>query len=143
MSLNESTISMKLGDYQTLDREIQKLRTENLRLTKDLEKAQIDGGGDEMTRQFLDAFMATMPVVRFAVGNMDPMSFRGWPYKSLETVVQALKVLPGVDGDQKETAADLGLFARECKSWEDARESGTEQALLGEQNAARGPVMPS
>ena len=143
MSLNESTVSMKLGDYQQIDREIQKLRTEKLQLEKELETAKIDGGGDDLTRKYLEAFMATMPIVRFAVGNMDPMSFRGWPHKDLLVVIKALKELPGVDADQKETAADLGLFARECKEWEDSRKDGTEQAKLAEQNAARAPVMPA
>lgn len=143
MSLNEATLTIKLGDYKALDRELTQLRAENLQLKKDLETAKIDGGGDELTRQCLEAFMGAMPVVRFAVGNMDPMSFRGWPHRDLDTIVAALKSLPGVDGDQKETANDLGLFARECREWEKARANGTEQARLHEQNAARPPVMPA
>jgi hypothetical protein len=142
MSLNESTVTMKLGDYQKLDRDVQKYKSEAIRLAKELEDAKIDGGDDGLARQYLEAFMASMPIIRFAVGNMDPMSFRGWPYEDLETVIVALKTLPGIGGDQKETAGDLQLFARDCKEWEDARANGTEKIRLKEQNAARGPVVP-
>jgi hypothetical protein len=142
MSLNESTVTMKLGDYQRLDRDIQTHKAEVSRLSRELETAKIDGDVDGLARKYLEAFMAAMPIVRFAVGNMDPMSFRGWPYKELEKVIVALKNLPGTMALSNSVGTSkTQLVAQSCRrsdsmaAW--SRSAGEERSAVQTGSATR------
>jgi hypothetical protein len=142
MSLSESILHIKLGDLKALEEKISALSKDNARLQGELVEAKL-GTSDSLCREYHKAFLDAMPVVRFAVGNMDPMSFRGWPHRSLTSIAAALSSLPGVDADQQETAGDLKIFASDCAMWEGYRAQGIEQEMLEAMNAARAPIEPA
>lgn len=65
----------------------------------------------------LDAF----EIIRFAVGNLDPRTVRGWPYKNLDRFANRLKDLPGAPRIPKETALEFVAFAYEARLLEEDR----------------------
>lgn len=142
MAIKDATVSVKLEDIQNLQDSVKALTAEVGSLQEQLTNAKLDAGGDA-TRQFHAAFLDAMEIVRFAIGNLDPLTVRGWPYQRLAMIAAALKILPGIGGDQVDTANDLGHFARKCEEWEKARAQGVEQAKLHGENAARGPIVPT
>lgn len=141
MSLNESILHIKLGDLKQLEERIKELASENFRLSSELVEAKL-GPDDSVCREYRSAFLDAMPIVRFAIANMNPLSFPGWPHKELVAVAKMLADLPGIDLNQQETAGDLRLFARECATIEKAREEGTEQELLAAMNAGHSSSPP-
>lgn len=136
MSLSESIIQIKYGDLKQIEERGAKLAAENAKLAAELTEAKL-GSSDSLCREYHAALLAAMPIVRFAVANMDPLSFAGWPHAQLTQVATALGTLPGIDLDQQETAGDLKLFASDCAKVERARADGTQKELLAAMNAGK------
>lgn len=142
MSIGDAKVTLNLSDVNKLQGDLREANARALDLEKQIDEASL-GDHEGPTRQYQRAFLDAMQVVRFAIGSLDPLTVRGWPYKELFSIVDHLRSLPGIDGDQAETAGDLKLFAQNCERWEKARDDGREQAMLTEENSARAPVIPS
>jgi len=65
----------------------------------------------------VEALSTAMPIIAFAVANLDPTTVRGWPHKELSDFAARLPSLPGATPLQKEVAIELGAFAKECEFW--------------------------
>lgn len=93
-----------------------------------LERAQILG----------EALESAITIVGFAVGNLHPLTVRGWPWHRLDHLAQMV-----LGGRMPTEVIEHGLamtwetFAREARKWEEARAEGREQQLLAEENASR------
>ncbi len=89
------------------------------------------------------ALRAALPIVGFAVGNLHPLTVRGWPWHRLAELAGYCRhpalAHPLVEPELTLTWDDFALLARK---WEDARARGEERALLVEENAGRA-ITPS
>lgn len=142
MSLGDAVVTLKYSELNKLQSDLRDANARILEMEKEVEEAKLgDHGG--VARQYQEAFSDAMQVVRFAVGNLEPLTVRGWPYKNLFEIVGHLRALPGLDFDSEETSGDLKLFAEECKRWEIARDEGREQEMFQAETAARAPVTPT
>lgn len=142
MSLGDAVVTLKLSEVNKLQSDLGDANLRIAEMAKEVEEARL-GDHAGVTRQYQKAFSDAMQVVRFAVGNLEPLTVRGWPYKNLFAIVEHLRALPGLDFDYEETSGDLKLFAEECKRWEIARDEGREQEMFQTENAARAPVTPT
>jgi hypothetical protein len=139
--MSHAEIKMPLSEYDAMRRKVEKLESELRDAHSQYAEARL-GDADSEVRRYRDAFEAAMRVARFGIGNLNPLTVRGWPYQALFTLAEHLDKLPGLSAFEREGAGEIRLFANECKRWEDARAQGREQELLAGENAARGPVTP-
>ena len=85
------------------------------------------------------ALGVTMEIVQFAVGNLHPLTVRGWPYSALYRLAFAIREgLPSCSYST-DLAHTFERFGEECRKWEEARAEGREKELLAEENAAYAP----
>lgn len=133
MSLNNATVTIEYQDLQKLQDRANRLERELADAQKTLEEARL-GSDDDDRRDLSSALKDATTIVTFAVGNLDPLSVRGWPYKELRRLAGKLESLPGVDPFLRESATDLKIFADEAAEWEKARAEGREQEKLASKN---------
>lgn len=94
--------------------------------------------GLERAKLLGEALEAAIVIVGFAVGNLHPLTVRGWPWHRLDHLAQMV-----ISGRLPAEVIERGLamtwetFAREARKWEEARAEGREQQLLAEENASR------
>lgn len=142
MSLSEATVTMKYGEVNKLQTDIREAHSRIAELEQQVVDAKL-GDHSSLANEYLEAFQEAMPIVRFAVGNLHPLTARGWPFQNLFNVADKLRDLPGISSTEKETAGDLRNFAEDAKRWEKARDEGREQELFQQENSARAPVLPT
>jgi hypothetical protein len=98
-----ATVSMPLQTYLSLQR-----------YASELECATEADGASAPTAPpsaWQEAAMMALPVVQFAIGNLDPQTVRGWPWQALQRLGEKMaELLP----DQSEIGIALTSFAREC-----------------------------
>lgn len=68
-------------------------------------------------------------VVSYAVANMDPLSFRGWPTVALKRFAQIVNDLPTATPADRECAHAYTTFAAEVERVEEFRRQGREAEL--------------
>ena len=71
--------------------------------------------------QLLDVIATVIPIVQFAVGNLDPATVRGWPHQLLDSFGEKLLTMPGTTDALKEFALELRVFARQAVEYERMR----------------------
>lgn len=124
-------IKMTLQEYNDLINQ----RDEAIKRAAEAEKREaevrLQGGDSDLTARLSDAVLAALPVVKFASGNLDPRTVRGWPYPELETFAEAIETLPGVDAPTKETALEFRNFVHEGQQVEAERYSGDAARFNG------------
>lgn len=114
------------------------LRTSLAAVPEDVRKnIPLDALGDGPN--LVAALAESLTIVRFAIGNLDPMTVRGWPHRSLLALAELLPKVPGVSDEDRELWMDWRIFARRAGEWEDARARGLEQEKLAEENSAKVP----
>lgn len=139
MELGNAKVEISLNDFQALQNKITSLEAELTDANKAIDDAKLGEHGSE-ARAYRDAFLAALKIAQFGIGNLDPLTVRGWPYDALYELADHMRARPGLDGFQREIVGDLRIFADNCKRWEDARAKGIEKELLADENAAHGPV---
>jgi hypothetical protein len=95
-------------------------------------------GGDGAL--LVQALTCALEVVRFAIGNLDPLTVRGWPCAHLLALAELLPKVPGVPPHVVELWCDWRIFARRAAEWEDARAKGIEKDKLHEETLAKHPA---
>lgn len=86
---------------------------------------------DDIIVKLMDAIDAALPIIKFAAGNLDPRTVRGWPYPELETFAKTLDTLPGADIATKDTALEFRNFILEGQATEAERYSGDASKFGG------------
>ncbi|MEX2716748.1 MAG: hypothetical protein Q6370_010645 [Candidatus Sigynarchaeota archaeon] len=117
--MSEPSVTVPLSTYDKLRDELKQLQSKNYELEKQLDAAKLGDGN--IAKQLLDAFHATMKVVQFAVGNLDPATVAGWPYEALVAVAAAIETIPGIDRHIQELPDELRAFASVAKGLEEYR----------------------
>lgn len=112
----DATVQLPLHDLRRIEREFDALREELATRAKTSPVQDIP----EHTRQLEDALRAAVPIIGFAVGLLNPETYRGWPHAELQRVAELLpKVLPTLDDvaavsltwiDTARTAAETDVF---------------------------------
>lgn len=139
MSMSNATVTIPYENLRAMEEQIKLLQEQRAEAEQKLQDAQLDVG-DGSIRRYRDAFFVAFAIVQYAIGHLEPMSFRGWPYPRLFQLSTLLKELPYLPTEMSEVATDIAMFAKECKKWEDARAKGSEQQLLAEDNARHNGV---
>jgi len=77
--------------------------------------------------QLLAVIEAALPIVQFAVENLEPTTVRGWPHKTLDKLGELLATVDGMSVIAREIAPELRVFAHEAEliELERAGKSGT------------------
>lgn len=140
MDMNKATVTLRLEDVDNMRKQIAALEAELSDAQKHVEAARMGEPGSDVNLLVL-AVQSALPVVQFAVGHLDPLTVRGWPYEQLHAFAKLLPALPGIDPAVAECWADLARFADHAKSWERTRERGDEQERLAAETAARGGTL--
>ena len=84
---------------------------------------------DGRLRKFADVIENALPIVSFAVSNLDPTITKGWPYRALFDFGAALLDMPGVTSTVREYAMEFQAVARGMEPIEIQR--GRTPAKLG------------
>lgn len=129
MAISDAQVKITYGELQGLQDKIRELEKENSELKIETAEAKLGPDGN-LARQYREAFLNAVKIGRFAVGSLDPLIVRGWPFAELKRMANDLATLPGIDEDQRETAGDMKSFAHECEKWEGYRELGIEKEML-------------
>lgn len=111
-------VTMSLQEYNDLIAQRDQARREYAELQ---ERMCATASQDSTTGDLLRCIQAAIPIITFAVGNLDPATVRGWPYGHLKTFAEGLEGLPGVDTRTKEYALDLRNFIYEARGIESER----------------------
>jgi len=111
-------VTMSLQEYNDLLAQRDQARREYAELQ---EQIRTTASQDPATADLLKCVKAAIPVITFAVGNLDPATVRGWPYGALKTFAVGLDCLPGADTCMKEYALDLRNFIYEARGVESER----------------------
>jgi hypothetical protein len=92
-----------------------------------------------------------LAICRFAIGNLDPLTVRGWPEANLQALAELFveeeerrrtsncMQLPGVDPQIIELGCDWRIFAARARQVEQWRAAGIEKEMLAEENSAKTP----
>ena len=131
------SVTLPFSDYKTLLDQVESLKKELGDARQETEQARLNAGEAD-NRNLSEALNSCIEIARFSMGHLHPMTVRGFPHQHLRTVARLLPDLPGIDPAVKEVHVDWRLSADDYKTWEDARENGTEQELLHHDNAIKG-----
>jgi len=115
-------IKMSLEEYQELTNKLAAQNKAVSELEHELRRAE-SADVEGRVQSVIDAMNVLLPVLSFAVANLDPTTVRGWPYKNLREFAKSLTRLPGMTAIQKEMAVDLAAFANEAEYWENERKT--------------------
>jgi len=96
---NAATVTMTIDDFRKAEAELDSLREQ----VKALSMRPVTSNTVTDAR-LTAAFSSAMEVVRFAVGNLNPESYRGWPTEALEQLAQAIDELYPDDPNWQSTA---------------------------------------
>lgn len=133
MTMKDATVSVKYEVLRAMEERIARYESDAKIVEERLQAATLKG--EHAAEQYRDAFLATFPIVQYALGHLDAMTFRGFPYLRLVELSLLLKTTPFLPPEIAELSNDFRLLAKEYKKWEDARAKGVEQQLLAEENA--------
>lgn len=86
-----ATISLPYQNFKDLENEVSRLRAENAQLKRDARKSNPHGGdGLEALDRMEAALRYALPIVQFAVANLNPETYRGWPHEELRKLAALL-----------------------------------------------------
>ncbi|KKM17116.1 hypothetical protein LCGC14_1679000 [marine sediment metagenome] len=139
MGIDTAKVEVTLGDLNALQ-DKKRAAEQELADAKTLITELELRGDDSVEKKLSDALNAAIIVVQFAVANLEPLAFRGWPFEALRELAEALPHLPGVHDRVKEISNTLVVFAARAADWEDARARGVEQEKFASENAAMGAI---
>lgn len=138
-SINDATVTVPYQSLRALEEQNKAMKADQEKHEEQLKEALLRGG-DGAAKAYREAFFVVFRIVQYSLAHLDPMTFRGWPYKDVFALSALLKTLPYLPAEISEIATDLGILAKEGKKWEDARAAGAEQLLLVEENARHSGV---
>ena len=101
-------------------------------------RKQMETGGGELAYQLADGLRASLKIVQFAQGNLDPETIRGWPHEDLVKLAKAVIALPVSTDTEKEWAIDAINYASVAAVLERARKRGVHAALKDVPRSAMG-----
>jgi hypothetical protein len=113
-------ITMSMQEYKELESQRDTAREEAAELRKKLHNAEMTDPGERIPG-LVRAIEASLPIVKFAVGNLAPETVRGWPYDELVAFAEELDKLPGADTRTREYALEFRNFVREAQDVERGR----------------------
>lgn len=132
--LADTQVTITYGNLRALQDEIARL--EEVAMDLQTQNAELSLGADgSEARKYRGMFVASLKVVQFAMSALDPLTVRGWPHRELAAVADGIDSVRGLDGFTTEITGDIRLFARNAKSWEDAREQGIEKEKFAAETA--------
>jgi hypothetical protein len=141
-SMPDPVVSVPLSQYDKLRTAVRDTQARVYELEEQLTAAQLaDNSGT--TKLLLDTFHATMRVVQFAVGNLEPTTIAGWPHQALVEIADALEKIPGVDRHIGEMVLPLREFAKRAAGYEAFRKERDANRVVTMAGAADfGPKTP-
>jgi hypothetical protein len=124
-----ATINMELTEFTEITDRLKVLESENGQLRQDVGAARLVAGGDELTQQAFAAFRASLPIVCFALANLDPETIRGWPWVSLQDLAGIMEGLSVRTQNDLELALAMKEFAKEAAEIDHLRSLGRHKEL--------------
>lgn len=145
-------VKISLADLDRLRGNLTKSEADNIELRKLVDSLRVtaafqesDAGSDARRDYPLDgtrmvrALYLSLRLNCFGIGNLDPLTVRGWPWAELLELAELMPQLPGLPPEIVELWLDWRIFARRTAEWEAARANGTEKEKLAEENSAKTP----
>lgn len=140
-------VEISLTDLDTLRKDRERWEAEYLALRKQFDELRtavaLAKPGDLPSLvdgpNMAAALNHALTVITFAIGNLDPLTVRGWPAADLLALAELLPKLPGLDPLLVELWCDWRIFARRAAEWEAARALGIEREKLADENSAKIP----
>jgi hypothetical protein len=131
--MKDAIVSVKYEELRAMEDQIAKLQADAALVDQRIQEATLKG--EHAAEQYRNAFLAAFVIVQYALGHLDAMTFRGFPFQKLLDLAELLRTTPFLPPQIAELSGDLKLLSKEYRKWEDARAKGTEQQLLSEENA--------
>ena len=116
-----ATVTLPLAEYTVLRGEIDAGLARIVELTAKLAEAGLhdpSGRVPELVSVIRDL---ALPIVQFAVANLDPLTVQGWPLSELERLASAIVKVPGCDTREQEMVIAFREFCREIGVAEEIR----------------------
>lgn len=110
---DSATVTMGIKDFRAAEAEIDRLRVENTELRKN----RVTTGSSEQVdpvRDLKALLDASLPIVQFAVGHLDPATVRDWPHTQLIAVATMIERLYPDDANLGSLAIEFRTFASEA-----------------------------
>ena len=110
MGLTDSaTVTMAITDFRAAEAEIDKLRAENVELQK-ARAVPADPSLDPVA-DLRTVLAATLPIVQFAVGHLDPATVKDWPHGKLVAVADLINRIYPDDSNLTTLISALALYS--------------------------------
>lgn len=123
---NSATVKLSFHDFRRIEKEMAKLKEENTRLRKGA-VTTVDENSDPV-RDLSIALRAAIPVVQFAVGQLNPESVKNWPHEALRLLSEHMATIYADNADSVSMAITFSEFAAECKQIDEFRAERTVAA---------------
>lgn len=114
-------VTLSTDEYHDLINKRQTAENEAAAVRKELVAARSEDPSGRI--ETLDiGFKAALEVVCFAVGNLPPESYIGWPHDALRRTADAILQLPECGSNERDLFVELKKFAGEARAHERRRE---------------------
>jgi hypothetical protein len=107
-------VTMSLAELDELRGKLMAAREEAGKLQAKL-TAALAADPEGRVTVLIDAIRAVLPIIRFAVANIDPRTMTRWPYEDLRNFAKALRGVPAFGADIEECAIEFEAFSREAE----------------------------
>ena len=118
--MSNAVINLPLGEWQEAQNKLQKAEQDAEELRRNIRTLEREDPSGRVTRLF-QTLDDALTVARYAVGNLDPSTVRGWPFEALRALGERLQSLPGATAEHTHLGLEFVNFAREAEAVEKGR----------------------
>lgn len=129
-------IMLSREEYDTLMYDRRMAESRVAELEQKLEQVRLEDPSDRVP-PLVACIRSALPIVQFALGNLDPTTVRGWPHEAVTAFAETIRSLPGADVTIHEMGLEFLNFARYAARVErDRAERDAKRIELARQPAA-------
>lgn len=114
------TVEMSLAELDELRNDTQAAYEKVAQLEAEIREIEMTDPSGRI-KTLTDIVAAALPVIQFAIANLDPRTIKGWPITQLHEFGTLLEKMPGATALEKELAVEFRAFANETKMIEAGR----------------------
>lgn len=118
--MNTATVNIPLSELDQLRDSLRVLQNRVVELEKQVVEAKMSdpAGTIRLLQEIVDH---ALPVVQFAIANLEPSTVRGWPHESLREFAKKLVEMPNATTHTQELSREFEHFAKLAAGYEEFR----------------------
>lgn len=122
-----TNVTITLADLNALKLQIAQANERSAKAEKETAAARLVDPSGRLP-ELLATIEAALPIVQFAVGNLDPTTVRGWPHKELAAFAKGLASLS--DREKDAIAEEFTTFAKLAGGLEEFRKERDKNKII-------------